>query len=182
MAIDALNVWQSSFAALPKVGDASWSQNIANWVDSHVNGKLSTPGATGLSFSWGKSTFAAQLASMVPQGSITAGASQVADAWLAAINASSMGRAPGSFIGSPSPPTTWSSVATTSFDAGSKSSGRAKVFEIKDGPENPDPLMSPFPIKLREAFLLLTVTTTGTNSVSPPAGPNPLVDSGRAVA
>ena len=183
MTIDALATWQSTFAAIPKVATTAWANNIANWVDARVTGKMSLPGigGPGFSFTYNKATFAAQLLSLAPTTNALAGITAFADAWLTAMNASTLATAPGSFIGTSTPATLWASVSSTIFVPASLTLGRAKILELATAPAVSDPLLSDFPIKFRAAFLLLTVTTTGVNSVPPPGGPNPLIDVARPV-
>ncbi len=49
--------------------------------------------------------------------------------------------------------------------------GKAKVQELASSVPVADASNSDFPVKMREAFLLLTGTVTGTNSVIPIPGP-----------
>jgi len=182
MTVDALATWQSTFAALPKVADNSWAAPFAQWANDRVTSKMSLPGITGagLTFTFNKATFESELITLTETADKEAGITAFADAWKTAILVSVAAVAAGSSIGSPSPATTWSSVSSTVITPASITAGRAKIIELKDAPLVGDALESEFPIKFREAFLLLRITTTGLNSVSPT--PGPLVDTARAPA
>jgi len=177
--IDALPIWQSTFAALPKVANNSWAGNFASWVDSRVTNKmgLNGMGGAGLSFTFNKTVFEAQLITLTPTGNALAGITAFADAWETAILASVAVVAAGSYIGSPSPSTTWSVVNTTTIDPPSILAAKNKIKELVSAPPTANALDSEFPIKFREAFLLLTITTSGLDSDSPPKS---LVDTARA--
>ena len=56
--------------------------------------------------------------------------------------------------------------------------GVAKIGELVSSPQVGDPLLVDFPVKMRAAFLLLTYTVTGTNSLPVPT---PILDPLRAV-
>ena len=184
MAIDDLTIWKTTLAALPKVGDSSWAANFALWVDERVTAKMSLPGigGPGFTFTFNKSVFQSALESLAPAGDQATAIAAFADAWESATTASVAITLVGSYIEPATPATTWSIVASTVIDPPSIVIGKAKINELATAPAVSDPNDSEFPVKFREAFLSLTITTTGTNSVSPPAGPNPLTDAARSVA
>jgi hypothetical protein len=179
--IDPLATWQTTFANLPKVADTSWAQNFADWADARVTSKMKLNGIGGpnMTFTFNKSLFAAQLIALLPTDDALAGITGFALAWEAAIIASVAATAAGSYIGAPTPSTTWSVVNSTVIDPPSIALGKAKIIELKDAPATDNALDSEFPIKFREAFLLLTVTTDGLDSDGD--GPYPLIDTARAV-
>jgi hypothetical protein len=185
MAIDSLATWKSTYKTdVVPTNSPTWPQVIADWMNARVTSKMSLPGigGPGFSFTFDKSTFATQLATLTPNNDQDASMDQVASAWETAILSSTPATAVGSFIIPATPATTWSVVNSTIIDAASIASAKDKVKELKNlvpEEQNEDPQ---FPVKFYEAFLLLTVTTDGLNSVSPPAGPNPLTDAARAVA
>jgi len=175
MSIDALNIWVSTFEALQNAGASEWAPSFASWVDSRVSAKTELPGigGGGLSFTFDKATFSTQLEA-IPKASDST--PKFADAWETAILSTIVAVANGSYIGTPSPTTTWSVVASTVIDPASIAAGKSKLLELEALPPAHD---SQFPKIMREAFLLLTITTSGTDSDSPS---NPLVDPSRGIA
>ena len=178
--IDDLNTWQTEWANIPLVADESWKQTMGDYLEARTSG-MDLPGIGGPGFSWAFNTslFVAGLASV--SASTGDGVEKIADAFESAILASTLSVAPGSWVGVSTPASTWSVVNTTIFDAPSISLGKNKILELTSAPLVTDALNSEFPIKLRDAWLLLTVTTSGLDSTPPPAGPLPLVDAARAV-
>lgn len=181
MTMDALPVWISTFAALPVTADSSWAHNFAVWADGRVTNKMSLPGigGAGLTFTFNKSVFEAQLVSLSSTDDATAGISAFADAWEAAIVASTAAVAAGSYIGSPSSSTTWSVVNSTVIDPPSIAAGKSKIMELVNAPKVGTAEESEFPVKFRAAFSLLTITTSGLDSDGD--GPYPLIDTARSV-
>lgn len=179
MAIGSIADWRTAFAAMPKVSDDSWKGNLANTVDGLVTSKLSSPGLLNPSgqpaavFTFAKSTFQSALSDALP--------ATLQSALAAALSASSIVVPVGSYIGSPgNPATTFSAVASAVLDPPSISAASAKLLELLNQTPVGDPDLAPGPATFREAFLLLTMTTTGTNSVTPT--PGPLTDAARAMA
>jgi len=180
MAVDSLAVWQSEWALLPKVSDASWKSNVANYLAARVDSKLTlaTYGGTPVVFTFNKTVFLASLASV--SAATGDGVSKMALGFSnAVLTAGSLVVSPGAFIGSATPATTYSAVASSVITPAGALAGKTKIEELSSAPLVTDPLLSTFPVKLREAFLLLTANISGTNSVAPT--PAPLVDNGRAV-
>lgn len=175
--IDGLSTWQTTFAALPKTLGPEWSTNIATWALARVvAAELQTlTDAVPPTFLFSDSTFASQLATLLPTLDPSSAAMGVANAFEAAILASSLLVEPGSFVGTSTPATLFSVVNTALIDPPSIVAAKAKVLELATALPVDDAEDSAFPVILREAFLLLTGTVTGLNSVPPPAGPNPLV-------
>jgi len=77
----------------------------------------------------------------------------------------------GAFIGVSAPPTLFSAVATTLIDPPSILLAKAKILELVTAPPEADAQDSLFPEKFRDATLLLTITVSGTNSVTPTPAP-----------
>jgi len=182
--IDALAKWISTYASdVPNVLDSSGPKNVAEWTDDRVP-NMELPGiqGTGLTFTFNKGSFQTELEA-INTSTLHDGVVALADAWATAIGGSVADVAVGSSVGAPSPATTWSVVGSTVIDGASVTAGRDKLLELENSPIAGTPEESEFPVKLREAFLLLTITTTGMDSTPPSSGgPFPLVDSARAVA
>lgn len=178
MAIDALSVWKSELANLPKVADTSWALAFASWYADRLTGITTDPSgltASSFTFTFPTSIFATALVALAPTTSAAAGIAGFAGAWETALLASTALVAPGSYIGSPSPSTTFSVVATTVIDPASIAAGKAKLLELASAAPVADPNDSEFPVKFREATLLLTITVSGLDASPTPSGPLPLV-------
>jgi hypothetical protein len=170
--------------SLPPTAGAGWPDSFTNWYAARFDTpKLSLPGLTPsvspLPVVFGKSAFKAIFSTLAPGLSQSAAMAKVADAWEAGLLAATVTVAPGSFVGSPSPPTTWSVVASSVFTPASIALGKAKILELVGAANVADAANSQTPVKFREATLLLKVTTSGTNSVTPT--PGPFVDANRSV-
>ncbi len=174
--IDPLSTWISTFAALPTTADTSWAGNFANWANDRViDMELSGILNAGLDWTFNKTTFEASLIVLTPTPIAASGIASFASAWETAIVASALSILAGASLGAPSPATTWSVVSSQVIDSSGIAAGKAKILELVSSPPVPDATSSDFPVKFREAFLLLTGSITGLNSVIPPTGPNPLV-------
>lgn len=178
MTIDALATWQSEWALLPKVSDASWKTNLANYIAARLDGKLSLATylpPTGVTFVFNKTVFLASLASV--SSGTGDGVAKIALGFKNAVETSgSLVVAPGTAVGSASPATTFSVVATSVLVG---TAAKAKIEELSSAPLTNSAAASEFPVKLYAAALLLTADVSGTNSVVPT--PAPLIDNGRAV-
>ncbi len=178
MALGPEQDWIDAFAGMPVVADASWKGNLANVIDSLVTNKLSSPGLLGPTgqpaavFTFGKAAFQGALGTPDPAG--------LASALAAGLAASTAVVAPGSYIGTDTPATKFSVVASSLIDPASQSAAAAKIASDVGGkPAVDDPNDSQVPGVFRAAFLLLKLTTSGTNSVAPT--PAPLTDPLRAM-
>jgi hypothetical protein len=174
MAVSNLATFQTTFAALPRVADTSFANNIAAWYAARINGLEPNSAQfvpTGFSFTFAESVFATQLLNLSPTMSAVEGVTKLADAWAAAILASSIAVGPGSFIPPSTPATLFSVVASSTFDAASVTLGRSKILELIHATPVTNALDSEFPIKLRDAILILTFTVVGTDSITPVPGP-----------
>lgn len=191
MSVDSLQDWIDTYVSdVPNIVDDSGDGpgNVADWIDPRVTNKLDTPGlegpvsGTGFTFTFNKSVFQTQLELLIG-GTKTQGVNELAAAWESAMNASVGLVVVLTSIGTPSPTTTWSSITSTVIDPASISAGKSKILESISAPLDKPKEESEFPVKMREAFLLLTVTTSGLDSVpSGSGGPFSLVDTARAVA
>jgi len=179
MPIDPEQLWKQRFNDLPKDGGAggSWATQVAKATDEGVTNKLQLSGITGqVTFTFQKAIFENLIKLAVPAPSAFPGAQAIATAWKTATLASVIVVAPGAFIGSPAPPTTFSVVISSVIDPPSVAAGYSTLFTLLttvQGVSNGlDNIIGP---ALRKAFSLLTVTVTGIDSTPPPNGPLPLV-------
>jgi len=183
MSIDSLNDWKSTFAALPNVSDSSWTSNLAGWVNDRVTNKATLNGGGGTTpiFTFGQAALESGLSTMTLTSDQSAAINSLATAFESAFLASAMVVATGFWFGSPLPTTTFSSVTTSLIDVASVALAKAKILELATAPLVSDPNDSHFPVKIRDAFLLLTVTTIGFDQTPPATGPLPLTDAARSV-
>lgn len=175
-------VWKNDYAnpaKMPQVGDSSWKQNLSNYLGDLLDDLLSletyiSPGVPAYpAFLFGRSAFASALTD-------TNGIVGLQSAFEAGVNASTFIIPIGTtFELVPTLATTFSTVGLAVVDTDSIDAGKAKIAELSSAPQVSDPLDSQFPIKLRAAFLLLTYTVGGTNSVIPT--PATINDEERAV-
>ena len=176
MAIDALSIWKTTLENLQPVGDVSWANNFADWIDQRVTNKLIVGKKVSQStFTFNKSVFAAQLQSLSYTEDALSGITNFANAWENAVLASTMVVPPGTYFESSSPKTTWSTVQSTVIDPASVQIGKLVIISLSAAPVATTAQNSLFPEKFRNAFLSLTVTITGLDSQTPPNGPMPLV-------
>jgi hypothetical protein len=174
MAVEPLQTWKDELENLPKVADGSWSLNFANWYADMISGiepdsSALTP--SGFVFTFPVAIFASALSALSPTTDAVAGITGFATAWETALLASTSVVGPGSFIPPATPATTFSVVASSLIDPASIAAGKAKLLELVTAPPAADAQDSEFPIKFREATLLLTFTVIGTNSDSPTTAP-----------
>jgi len=186
--LEAFTIWQSTFVAqVPPTDAPDWPDNLADWLAERLDTpKLSLPGITlavpPLPVVFGKAAFRSIYSTAAAGDTRETFASKLANAYEAGMQNATVTVKPGDSIGVPSPTTTWSVVASSVFDAPSIAAGKNKVLEIASAPDPEKPEDSAIIQKLYEAVGLLTVTTTGSDSVPPPSGPNSLVDTARGVA
>lgn len=177
MATDSEGVWKSTLKAIPNTVDkAAGIQALADWVEARVVSKLALDpslivGATP-SYVWLQSAFKPPLLTLEPvtdPSTVTA----IADAWRDAALTSLMPVLPGISVGSPSPATTFS-VVVSLLDPASVASAyntlSSALLELKPTADPDDVKIGPL---LRAAFLSLTFTLTGLNTIVPV--PTPLV-------
>lgn len=172
MPIDALQDWKDELENLPKVNDSSWALNFAEWyADRLVNIEADSSvldTSAGFVFTFAETTFALALTSLSPTTDPVAGITSFANAWESAILATTVVVAPGAFIPPSDPATTFSAVTGTVIDPPSIAAAKAKIIELGSSSPVDDPQDSEFPVKFREATLLLTITVTGLNSLPTP--------------
>jgi len=175
MAVDALNTWQTTFAALPLVADNSYAENIAEWYANRISGIEPNPAQftpVGFSFTFAESVFATELLNLSPTISSIEAINKLADAWQTAINASTISVSSGSSAPPGGTSNTFSAVTTTTLDASSITAGRTKILDLITATPVSSALDSEFPEVLRDAILLLTFTVVGLDSS--PGTPQPL--------
>jgi hypothetical protein len=176
MALEPLNIWKSTLAALPPTAGA-WAPQFSAWYAARILPISPDPSifvAAGFLFTFNSAIFQTQLTALAPVNNALAGITGFANAWEAAILASTVLVSPGSALVPPTPATIFSVVATSLIDTSSIALGKAKLLELVSAPQVPDANDSQFPEKFREATMLLTMSVTGINSIVPPAGPLPL--------
>ena len=185
MAIDSLNDWKQSFANLPKVGDNTWASNLSNAIAGHVNNKAVLNGGSGTTpiFTFDSATLATQLLTLPISNDASVAIEALSNCFVTALGTSTMVVATGFSFGGGTPITTFSSVTSSLIDVGSITAFKNKIKELEN--VNPEDIKteddSPFPQLVRDAFLLLTVTTIGFDQTPPATGPLALTDPARSV-
>jgi hypothetical protein len=180
--IDVLSDWKSDFNAIPASTDKdAAAANFAAWVDGHVTDKMGvatvfqSSGTPNQGFTFNKSVFETQLKAGVLTPDPAVGALQFATAWETAILVSTMLIAIGESIGyPPTPATQWSAVGCVISPPSVAAAKATLVAALTSAPLGTDPNDSVFPEKFRDAFLSVQWVVTGSNSVPPPTGPQPL--------
>lgn len=179
MPINPLPIWKTEFKDIePTVNVVQAASDLANFYSKQISGIQPSPllTAPGFTFPFQTSLFQAGLLSLTPALDPASGAITIASAWESAILATLPVVAPGAFVGAPTPPTTFSVVASTIIDPPSIVAGKTLIMSLLPlSPPVPDALGAQLPDVLFQATSLLTITVTGTNSVPPPGGPAPLV-------
>jgi hypothetical protein len=172
MAIDSLSTWKQTFTNIPKVNEKSWAANFSNWCANRVNGKAELTGITTATppFTFSQSVFKTQLEALGVTTLSPEGAVGFATAWQTAVNASLiLTVVPGDFINPESDPTKWSVVTTALIDPASVAAAKAfLVSQLTVAIKTNNSNESNFPQIFRDAFLLLTGTTIGLNSLPIP--------------
>ncbi len=169
MPLEPLQTWQQTLKQLQMVEHQDWAKDFSQWVFERSTGKLHLMPVMGpVSFTFQKGIFEAKLREFKPVNSAIAAAMKWAEAWEAAVTASTMVVAPGAFLGAPIPVTMWA-VATAVIDAGSIQAGKKiivqKLTEAKLVAKAEE---SEICEAFRSAFLALTVTVTGVYMMYPP--------------
>jgi hypothetical protein len=175
--IESESVWGNKLTNLNPTKNTTWARAFADAVDSLTTSKMELTNikTTPAMFTFAKAVFEAQLVVLKPTKSAQEGAKNFANAWATAVQSSLMVVAPGATIGlPPAPANTFSAVSGTLLDPGSLTAAKAglvaDILSVKPDPKNANAFARAF----RKAFLALTYTTTGLNSVPPT--PAPLVD------
>lgn len=174
--LDPANVWLDEFENLPAVLDTSWATNLADLIDNLTTNKLEITGITpSATFTFAKPVFEAALLPIVA-GPPPVPQQQIAAAWQTAMTASTMLIASGASIGAPSPATTFSAPPLTLIEPASvTAAATALQVALLAAVPVEDPQDSTVPLAFRTAFISCLATATGLNSISPPAGPTPLL-------
>ena len=185
MTIPPQPTWSGTYRSdIPPDTGNLWKINLCNWLDSMVNSLIQLNGmlGPGLQFIFNKSVFLAGLDGIasVPTPN---GIQKIADAWQSSMSSSTWTVPAGSYIGAPTPTTTFGPVPppVATPDAGTLASGKNIILTLLQSVPVADAALSEFPVKLRDATLGITVTTVGVDSTPTPAGPLPLNDPARPV-
>lgn len=185
--IDDLATWRSTLAALPKVSDNSWAANFAGWVAERLaaatavdtkgietnplNLILASPPPTGFIFTFPEAAFATALQALTPTDDAAAGIQSFADAWEDAINSlvypTSLSVLLGASKPPPGPTNTFSAVTMVTIVPASITAAKNKIIELASSTPVDDPNLSEFPVKFRDAFLLLKIKVVGLDSTTP---------------
>ena len=183
MAIDPLSTWRSTLAALPKVADTSWAANFAAWYAGRVVGITTDPVAlspTGFLLTFNEALFASSLIALTPVSNALAGITGFANAWetaiLTSIYPATLTLLPGSFIPPSTPATLFSVISSVVITPASIAAAKAKIIELASAPPVDDVNDSEFPVKFREATLLLKINVIGVNSIVPVPTPLSALD------
>lgn len=189
--IDSLAIWRAALIALPKVSDSSWAANFAAFVADRISpigaadGKgietdptiltLASPPPLGLIFTFPQATFATSLQVLTPTEDPVAGIAGFADAWANSMSTivfpATLNVLMGAFVPPSTPATLFSSITAVTIDPASLIAAKAKISELASSTPVADANNSDFPVKFREAFLLLTITVVGLNSIVPTPTP-----------
>ncbi len=161
----------------------AYPSNMANFIANRVDGKLSMTGGITLTapaqFTFNKGVFIPLITALQPTTDPVEGRKKIADAWLAAVTASTMVVQPGAYIGTPTPPTIFSVVAPVVIIP---AAGYASLLAgLLAAPLAGAPGTTKFPEELYTAMTLVTFTVTGLDSQPPPDGPKPLATVGTAI-
>jgi len=164
-------VWAEAYALVPLVGDDSWKKNLADYLGNLLDDLLNlqtyvSPGTPPYpAFLFDRATFESLLT-----GEPGTGVAGMQAAFAAALLTSTFTIPIGTTFGDAGLAETFSTVGLAVPDPDSIDAGVDIIGELDTAPAVGDALDSDFPVKLRAAFLLLTYTVTGTNSVAPTPG------------
>lgn len=176
MAVDPLQDWKDTLANLPKVADASWALNFANWYAGRIASISPDPNiltASGFLFTFVSATFATNLATLMPTSDPISGTMGFANAWQTAIALTiypaTLTLMPGTVYGTPATQAnTFSVITSVTLNPASITAAYTKLLELATAPAAEDPQDSAFPEIFRDATLLLKVDITGSNGVPSP--------------
>lgn len=172
--LEPLPTWKQTFKEIPFSDNPSWAMNIARWTSERSTSKLEWAGLGGpLMFTFNSGVFQSRLHSMPHTPNASQGAMAFASAWESAMSASTLMVMPGIFIGGPTPPTLFSVVAGA-IDPASIQRGKAVLAQQLLSAKCVDNSMeSALPPAIYQAFMALTVSLSGINTVVP--FPSPLM-------
>ena len=178
--IDPLDKWKKTLNDLSKSSDPVWATKFANWYAERIANIAPDPSfltAVGFVFAFPTPAFASALMALPPTTSAPAGIAGYAAAWetsiLSIVYPVGISVSSGSSIPPTAPPTTFSAVTSVLIDPSSIAAGKAKILELINSKPVSNSNDSQFPIKFREATLMLKINVSGMNS-QPPT-PVPLV-------
>lgn len=166
--LEPLGTWKDTFDALPNVATRQGIINFVNWTDARVTNKmiLNTGIMGTIQFTFDKGTYQSILETWTNYRDYRSGRIILANAWAAAVLSSTMSVGSGSYVGAPSPPTTWGPPPSTTVIGGSVSSAQQVLIEQLLALENTSG-RSKIPDVLRQAFLMVTYMVTGINIAIP---------------
>lgn len=175
--LDPFAIWQNTLSELPTSKGPEWANLFAGKVDGLVTGKMQIATISPPSvFTFNKAAFAATLLQALPVADPASGMLKFANAFEAGCLASTMVVSSGAAFGAPTPATIWSAPPICIIDPPSIVAAKALLLaQLISAPPVPDAKIGKFPSAFFSAFKLLTCSTTGINSVPPPAGPQPLL-------
>lgn len=180
MVLPAKSVFEQTLLALPKIATSNYS-GFAGWVASNTDSNLILTTIlpyTSTLFVFNQSTLISNMATLTPTASQSAASTAFFDVFEQAILASVLTVLPGSFVGTASPATTYSAVASVIPDPPSLVAAKAAAVSYL----NTTPMSFTEPTManaIRTYMLTLTYTVTGTNSLPVPAPlVTPLVPTG----
>jgi hypothetical protein len=174
MTIGTLTQWKDAYALIPLVSTDAWKENLTVYIeDLIVDMNLKTYATP--SFTWGRAAFKSALV-----GAPGAGVSEMQTGFTNSIAASTWLIPSGTTFGGGTLAETFSAPGVAAPDVASVSAGATKIGELESTPPVGTFEDCLFPEILRAAFLLLTYTVTGINSV-PPAPFGPINDPLRGV-
>jgi len=167
--LEPVPLWKQTFRSIPMVDNVSWSVNIARWASERSTAKLQWIVLGGpIQFIFNTGVFQSQLSSMRFTADPNQGAMAFASAWESAMNASQLIVVPGVFVGAPSPATLFS-VVIGAIDPGSILLGKMALYQqLVSAPFVNNSFDSILPPALNQAFLSLTVSLSGMNSLPIP--------------
>lgn len=164
--LNSLSVWRDSFEAyLLPVADATWADNLADWVESESTDLLELVTYTNSAFVFDKATFKAQLlATVVPWDNQAVALQRFVDAWGLAIQNSVMTITGGAGAG-------FSDIQASGTPSNVATVKTQLQVDLLLGVNTADIDTSQFPPAFRDAFLALTFAMSGDaiNPSPPPA-------------
>jgi hypothetical protein len=171
MALANSAAWQSAYAdptKMPAVADTSWKANLALFFSDLTDDLLkcstvyASAGVPAGSFTFNAAAFQAALSG--------SGLGVISNAWETAILASTMVVATGAFVGEPkTTANTFSAISSTVIDVASISAAKSYIAaQLAALTPVSTAGACQFPVVMRQAFLMLTVTISGSNSLGPP--------------
>lgn len=176
MSMDIEKEWIDAIAALGQSKSSDWAKAFADAIDQRVSNKAGLTTIQGaITFTFNKDLFAQGLLGLTPDGSAVSAMTKYATVWADAMMASQIVVAPGSYVGTTSPATLWSVVASSLLDPPSIQSAKEFLIqELANLPVADQAKDSKFGPTFRKAFLMCTASVQGLDSTPTPAGPLPL--------